>query len=130
MTGTWTCRRQFAGRKCLAVNANRYRNCQDCGKPRQRRKPPAHRAVLEQPYEWWVEQFGETCNICGAAPSEGRRLDRDHDHKTGAARGLLCHRHNRGLDWFRDLDELRRAVSYLERADTRRIAAMLDELGR
>jgi hypothetical protein len=115
MKGFWTCRKQFRGKQCGYVNANRLRKCGSCGKPRTPRKRPAHMAVLDRPYEWWVATFGERCGICGKEPNPGRRLDRDHDHKTGVARGLLCHRHNRGLDWFSDPDELRAAVAYLER---------------
>jgi hypothetical protein len=124
---SWTCQRITSGEKCGSVNENRKRNCWHCGKPRAKRKPPEHRAILSMPYEWWVDKFGEQCGICGKGPSVGRRLDRDHDHKSGTARGLLCHRHNRGLDWFADLDELRRAVAYLEIAERRRLATMLDE---
>jgi len=36
------------------------------------------------------------CAICGAPPKT-RRLDHDHDHRTGKTRGLLCHRCNRTL---------------------------------
>jgi hypothetical protein len=72
-------------------------------------------AVLDKPYEWWVAQFGERCGICGAEPRPGRKLDRDHDHKTGRARGLLCHRCNRRLDNQADAEWLRRALRYVER---------------
>lgn len=43
---------------------------------------------------------GGKCAIC-VRPSGGKRmLDIDHCHKTGEIRGLLCHRHNRGLGFF------------------------------
>lgn len=116
MKGFWTCRKITHGDVCGARNPNRRRKCSACGKPRTSRKRPAHMAVLDKPYDWWVATFGERCGICGKEPSPGRRLDRDHDHKTGIARGLLCHRHNRGLDWFSGVEELRMAATYLERA--------------
>jgi hypothetical protein len=113
---TWTCQRQASGERCGHQNPSRKRNCQRCGKPRPARRRPAHMAALKLPYEEYVlVNGGEYCGICGVKAAPHRRLDRDHDHATGRPRGLLCHRHNRGLDWFRDADELRAAIAYLER---------------
>lgn len=56
-----------------------------------------------------------TCDICGCVPS-GRRpwLYVDHDHMTGAFRGLLCGHCNLGLGHFADdTDRMRAAMSYL-----------------
>lgn len=115
MSRFWTCQRQADGIKCRRINSNRKRNCEACGKPRPPRKKPAHLAALDLPYEEFVLiNGGDHCGICGTKPSDNRRLDRDHDHATGQARGLLCHRHNRGLDWFSGPDELRAAIRYLE----------------
>ena len=47
-------------------------------------------------YDRLLAAQGGVCAICGAAPKT-RRLDTDHDHKTGTVRGLLCHRCNRAL---------------------------------
>jgi hypothetical protein len=55
------------------------------------------------------------CDICGKAPS-GRRpwLYVDHDHATGAFRGLLCGHCNLGLGHFLDNPELMEsAITYL-----------------
>jgi hypothetical protein len=41
------------------------------------------------------------CGICGSVFGAGDIVI-DHDHRTGAARGLLCQRCNRGLGCFRD----------------------------
>jgi len=50
------------------------------------------------------------CKICIAGPAEHL----DHDHKTGAARGLLCGPCNRALGMFRDDPvRLQRAIDYL-----------------
>jgi hypothetical protein len=74
-------------------------------------------AVLaEMTYDQCVAKWGEQCGVCGAkrAPN-GRRLNRDHDHKTGEMRGLLCTRCNRALpDWL-DAEWLLAAHKYLER---------------
>lgn len=113
----WTCR------KCGRPNARRYTKCQHltdggaCGGRKQKARVPAHmQALNELPYEWWVEEFGERCGICGREPSAKRRLDRDHWHNGPAAgepRGLLCHRCNRALPSWMTFDWLTRAARYL-----------------
>ena len=72
-------------------------------------------SALDAPYEEWAARFGETCGICGRPPGPNRRLDRDHCHRSGAMRGLLCARCNRALPSWIDADWLKRAVAYLER---------------
>lgn len=53
-----------------------------------------------------------TCFICGATD---RRLYIDHDHTTGAYRGMLCNHCNSGLGKFDDnIEMLRKAIAYLE----------------
>ena len=52
------------------------------------------------------------CAICQAHP---RMLHFDHDHVTGAFRGLLCSQCNPGLGMFKDQPaRLREAARYLE----------------
>lgn len=47
------------------------------------------------------------------------KLALDHDHKTGAVRGLLCHNCNRALGLFQDsISNLENAIDYLKRATT------------
>lgn len=61
-----------------------------------------------------IEQEG-LCAIC-RQPSDGRRLDIDHDHKTDRVRGLLCRKCNLSIGKFEDdPNMLRRAAEYLER---------------
>ena len=113
----WTCQRVARGVRCATLNPNRKRNCQKCGKPRPARRRPTHLVALELSYEDYVRlnELGERCGICGAKPTPGRRLDRDHDHRTGKPRGLLCHLCNRTLG-NRDAEWLLRAVAYLQHA--------------
>lgn len=111
----WTCQRQSKGVKCRRVNPSRKRKCQACGKPKPARKRPAHMIALTLSYEQYVElNGGETCGICGAVPV-GRRLDRDHCHGTGRARGLLCVRCNRALPAWMTAEWLYAAAAYLDR---------------
>ena len=112
---SWKCRKA----SCLHLNPPRTRKCQKCGKARPGRRVPEHRRVLsELSYEDFIKiNGGEFCGICGRVPAkDGRRLDRDHDHASGRARGLLCHAHNRVLvrSWTPEL--LRKAADYLERS--------------
>jgi hypothetical protein len=74
-------------------------------------------AALADPYELWVKRFGSHCGICGRAPTVRRRLDRDHDHRTGVPRGLLCARCNRALPAWVTAAWLRAAATYLDNGD-------------
>jgi hypothetical protein len=120
--GFWTCTRVENKLRCGHSNANRYRKCQWCGKPRPPRKQPAHRKALELSMEEYVElNGGPHCGICGKMPKEGERFHRDHEHKgDGLARGVLCFRCNSALPTRVTLGWLRKAVDYLERAEERR----------
>jgi Recombination endonuclease VII len=73
--------------------------------------------------ESMYERQGGKCGICKQSillfatnHKESIGVGRvDHDHKTGAIRGLLCHKCNIGLGHFEDnIVSLRNAVSYLE----------------
>ena len=63
-----------------------------------------------------AEHGGEACWICGAAPKT-RRLHIDHDHRTDAIRGLLCHRCNQALPTWMTPRWLSQAARYLHRSD-------------
>jgi hypothetical protein len=59
-----------------------------------------------------LEEQDGLCAICQERPAEHV----DHDHETGAVRGLLCFNCNGGLGQFRDrVDILKKAIAYLER---------------
>jgi hypothetical protein len=71
-------------------------------------------AALKLTYEQYVElNGGEHCAICKRGRGS-RRLDRDHDHRTGKPRGLLCPRCNRALPTWITPNWLRLAAGYLE----------------
>ncbi|WP_083230265.1 endonuclease VII domain-containing protein [Curtobacterium sp. UCD-KPL2560] len=58
----------------------------------------------------FIEDHGGACAICGSTND----LRVDHDHKTGAVRGLLCSPCNVGIGWLQDdVALLRQAIGYL-----------------
>lgn len=90
----WTCPR------CSYMNEPQHVNCRRDGCEGKRRKKPrrAHAEVLRgDTYALFVQAAAdihgvtdESCCACGKPRSQERRHDRDHDHRTGHARGLLC----------------------------------------
>lgn len=70
-------------------------------------------------YREKLEGQGGLCKLCKKPAEENThgRLYVDHCHVTGAYRGLLCNKCNRGLGQFNDdLEVLLRAVEYLKEA--------------
>jgi hypothetical protein len=67
-------------------------------------------------YQALLDAQGGGCALCGRAPRVGRSLHVDHNHETGAVRGLLCFRCNVGIGHFGE-DTLRTAdaIVYLAR---------------
>jgi hypothetical protein len=65
-----------------------------------------------------------TCALCLRATGKSKRLAVDHDHKTGAVRGLLCGPCNKLIGHARDEPEFfDRAAEYLRNPP----ATMLEE---
>ena len=64
-----------------------------------------------------MSSHGDTCEICGNPPKK-RALHRDHNHRTGKQRGLLCFTCNRFiLGKYATAAKLRAAADYLDRYD-------------
>jgi hypothetical protein len=83
-----------------------------------------HERLLDRQYGLSVSDYQEMmrlqngrCAICMDPPDPRRRFSVDHDHNTGAVRGLLCVRCNKYLLGCSDDSPtlLRRAANYLER---------------
>ena len=71
-------------------------------------------------YERLLQSQDAVCAVCASACPTGKRLSVDHDHVSGAVRGLLCASCNNGIGRFRDDSTLlRQAAEYLERANFR-----------
>lgn len=99
-------------KKCLASDQREYRERQK-GKPAwvrtQRRYTIRKRYGIEpEDYRALWEKQGGACAICRespdveGAPTHHRVLQIDHDHGSGAIRGLLCNSCNRALGFLRD----------------------------
>lgn len=66
-------------------------------------------------FDAMLETQGGRCAICRGDDHNGRNWCVDHDHATGAVRGLLCTDCNIGLGKFKDDPAiLRAAIEYLE----------------
>jgi Recombination endonuclease VII len=99
----------YACRACMAVRSKRYRKYD----PAKRRK-----YNLRDQYNLTVEQYdkiflaqGNACAICGTTE---RKMCVDHDHQTGAVRGILCYTCNMALGLFGDDPEkLAAAQAYI-----------------
>lgn len=64
-------------------------------------------------YEIMVQAQGGRCLICQQTPAS---LVVDHDHESGAVRGLLCHGCNTAMGFMKDDPKLlTRAAAYLRR---------------
>ena len=76
-----------------------------------------HYDIILDEYNAMLADQGGVCAICGRTQEEnGKRLSVDHDHETGAVRGLLCKSCNSGLAMFQDSPEIfHSAADYLRR---------------
>ncbi|MDP9795707.1 hypothetical protein J2S43_004219 [Catenuloplanes nepalensis] len=67
--------------------------------------------IDQEIFDAMLADQGGVCAICDAADPEHV----DHDHRTGAVRGILCFNCNGGLGQFRDnITYLDRAITYLK----------------
>jgi hypothetical protein len=95
----WLCRRV----RCGYRNEPQAKKCQGCGGLRPKKRVVAHKKALrDKTYADYLEVnqeihgVYEECAVCGRPRDlDDRRLDRDHDHTSGAPhsgkpRGLVC----------------------------------------
>lgn len=92
-------------------NARYARN----GKPWHNRRLRSNFGLTSAEYDAMLSEQGGVCRLCGGTNTDGRRLAVDHNHETGAIRGLLCGNCNRAIGLLRDsADLLRKAADYLD----------------
>jgi Recombination endonuclease VII len=82
------------------------------------RKPSRAKAlgVDQEDYDRMLAEQDGHCALCPNEPKT-RRLHVDHDHKTGAVRGLLCYRCNRALPTYVSAIWLQRAAFYVAKGN-------------
>jgi len=72
-------------------------------------------------YRRILDLQGGVCAICKGGPKENKRLSVDHNHASGAVRGLLCAVCNRAIGQLQDdISTLRAAATYILRHDKSR----------
>lgn len=80
-----------------------------------RRKRERQFGVRHEEFLAMLQAQDGICAICGSGNDGARQLSIDHDHATGAIRGLLCDRCNPLLGYARDnVAVLQAAIEYLE----------------
>lgn len=67
--------------------------------------------LIEAQYQALLQKQGNKCALCGG---EMKRPVVDHDHQTGAVRGILCHPCNIKLPVVEDMGWVMLAWAYLE----------------
>lgn len=105
--------RYYADREAISVQRKADRAANPVKHQNQRRLA-AYGISAEQYAEMVARQKGR-CEVCDEAPDKGG-LHVDHNHATGAVRGLLCVRCNTALGKLRDDPRILRAgANYLEK---------------
>lgn len=109
----------------MAITSKRWRK-QNLERERTRQRLKARElrfkkyGITETAYDAMFKAQGGLCAVCRSQPavkSGHSRLHIDHDHKTGAVRGLLCYPCNLAIGRFKDCPEnMRRAADYVESA--------------
>lgn len=97
----------------------------DCAKHKEKYRS-RNRHLLRQfdlTVDEWDDLFesqNECCGICKQTdPGNGKEFAVDHNHETGAVRGILCSGCNTGIGLLKDDPEtLRSAIAYLEKCST------------
>ena len=117
-------------RKYYAANPEKVREQQrkydeaNSEKERERRIKRKYGLTMAQ-YDSMVEAQNEVCAICHKPETTidkrsgiVQRLSVDHDHSTGATRGLLCFACNTSIGKFNDSSKtLLKAAEYLKKYD-------------
>jgi len=117
--------RYFTGKPCprghITDRLVSTRKCIACSVDDEKRRDPLKLREKARRNSWKHNKLPTPtrpcpakCELCGGPPTS-RALHLDHDKKTGAFRGWLCHYCNTNLGRFGDdIEGLMRAVRYLQ----------------
>lgn len=116
--------------KCKGRRGGRQTYCRGCAKDylvrwhaahTESRKRYARISHLRLQYRLTPEEFEALaarakgrCELCFKPFKDNRDRHIDHDHETGAVRGLLCRKCNLGLGHFASAHALRSAAEYVD----------------
>jgi hypothetical protein len=100
-----------ANKEQIDARDRRYREANKEKVAAQRRRSWLRKyGITVEDYDRMLTAQGGVCAICGGPPNgagkANGRLNVDHDHDTGAVRGLLCSECNAGLGMLQDDAEL------------------------
>ena len=79
------------------VKANNKRDRERNADTRRNRDFVVKYGITIDDYYRMFDEQGGVCAVCFRPPNAGRRMAVDHDHNTGAIRGLLCNSCNLAL---------------------------------
>lgn len=102
---------EYRAKNRIKVNA-RYRTYNK--KNYQKLRLMRYKLTPEQ-YNLMLSNQKNLCAICYKPPSGRYPLAVDHNHSTGKARELLCHRCNHSLAILEDPELLPKCIAYLEK---------------
>ena len=96
----------------------KYRNKPETKQRIRNQKLLENYGITNQDYEKMLEDQHFCCVGCGLHQNElSKKLNVDHDHKTGTIRGLLCGNCNRALGLVKDnVETLVKLKKYLEKS--------------
>ena len=110
-----TCGQEKASFLFFKSNIRKDGLCSYCKKCMSICKRKRKFGISDEQYQAMLKAQGGACAICKWIPGPGdRELDTDHIHGTDIVRGLLHHKCNRGLGFFKDsIAIISKAIDYL-----------------
>lgn len=102
--------------QCKSCKNSYNKECRDKNGPEIMRNYHLKKkyGITQQDYTLMLEQQGNACLICLTPAKTPSHLHVDHNHDTGAVRGLLCPNCNVALGKFKDDPAvLAKAINYL-----------------